>query len=212
MLLDYIDLAPAPIFLVAVLVICLTPGPDMAYMVGAGLAGGPSAATRAAFGITLGVTVYVAATAFGLSVTLSAFPSALAAIQLIGAGYLGWMAWTTFRSLRDRTPPDRIGTGAWFRRGFVVNLTNPKIMIFFVAFLPQFVGDARSPVLQLVVLGLLLQVVGLAIDLAFGWSAGAMRCHVLDRPARLRALNLVSATVFATLACAIVLDSARTII
>jgi threonine/homoserine/homoserine lactone efflux protein len=211
-ILDYIDLAPVPAFLVAVFVICITPGPDMAYVVGAGLAGGPSAATRAAFGITLGVTVYVAATAFGLSIALSAFPSALAVVQLIGAGYLGWMAWTTFRSSQGETSPSRVGTGAWFRRGFVVNLTNPKIMVFFIAFLPQFVGDARSSILQLVTLGLLLQFVGLVIDLAFGWGAGIMRSKVLDRPARLRSINLVSATVFAVLACVVVVDSAMTII
>lgn len=210
MLLDYIDLGPVPVFLAAAVVLCVVPGPDVAYVVGAGLAGGVPAATRAAFGIALGMTAYVVATAFGVGVALSAQPHALAVIQLAGAAYLAWMAWTTVRDVRSGAPEVRDDVGAWFRRGLVVNLTNPKILLFFVAFLPQFVGDARSPALQLALLGLLLQLVGLVNDLVFGWSAGAVSTRLLGRPGPLRAVKLASAAVFAVLACTVVVDSVTT--
>jgi len=210
--LGYIDLAPVPLFLGAVALICLAPGPDMAYLVGTGLAGGRPAAARAAFGITLGVSVYVAVTAAGLGLVVAAHPRVLTGLQVFGAGYLGWLAWTTWRESRtygsDRAvvPAGAVGHSGqrWFRRGFIVNLTNPKIMLFFVAFLPQFLGNASSPTVQLLMLGLLLQSVGLVVDLFIGWTAGSFRARVQERPEMLRRLSRASAAVFAGLAVLVV--------
>lgn len=200
MIIDYIDLAPVPVFLLAVLAICVAPGPDMMYMVGAGLAGGRAAATRAAFGITLGVSVYVVATAFGLGLAASTYPRVLAVIQMVGAVYLAWVAYSTIRN--SNSPNSELAPEArrWFRRGFVVNLTNPKIMLFFLAFLPQFIGSSENPVVQFVMLGLLLQVVGLIVDLLIGWGAGVVRSRMLTRPSMLVGINVLSALVFAGLA------------
>lgn len=208
-----IDFAPVPAFFIAVLVICIAPGPDMMYMVGAGLGGGRPAATRAAFGITLGVTVYVVATAFGLGLAASAYPQVLAAIQLIGAAYLAWVAYTTFRdSGNGPSMLDDGGARKWFRQGFFVNLTNPKITLFFIAFLPQFAGKSNNLVLQFIVLGLLLQTVGLIIDLIIGWAAGAVRSRVLSRPSMVRVINVVSGLVFAGLAVFAAVDGIATIV
>lgn len=208
MLFDYVDLTPVPVFLVAVAFICLAPGPDMAYMVGAGLAGGRSAATRAAFGITVGVAVYVAATAAGLGVLVASLPGVLVSLQVLGAGYLAWLAYATFQESRKPAAAlagDQYGR-KWFGRGFVVNLTNPKIMLFFLAFLPQFLGTASNPMLQLLMFGLLFQLAGLVVDLLIGRAAGAFRTRVLGKPARLRLLTRISAVVFAVLAVLVITE------
>ena len=204
---DYVDLAPVPLFLLAAVAICVAPGPDMIYMVGTGLAGGRPAAVRAAFGIALGVTVYVVATAAGLGVMVSAHPRVLTVVQLIGALYLGWLAISTLRAPHDAASVLQPGDRHWFRRGFVVNVTNPKIVLFFVAFLPQFVGTSGSPGAQLLMLGFLLLGIGLVVDLMIGVSAGSIRARVLDRPAVLRGTTVASAVVFAGLAVFVAADT-----
>lgn len=200
-----VDVTVLPAFLVAVVIILIAPGPDMAFMVASGLNGARRAATRAAFGITAGVTVYVLLTAAGLGAVLAAAPTALTAIRLAGAGYLAYLAWSTWRTAGSETISAPLGeqtvTDHTFRRGFLVNLANPKIALFFTAFLPQFLGDVTgNPAVQLLMLGLILQLLGLLGDLMIGFAAGTMRDRVLRRPTIRRALDRVSAGVYAALA------------
>ncbi|SDM24858.1 LysE type translocator [Nonomuraea jiangxiensis] len=97
-----------------------------------------------------------------------------------------------------------------FRRGFVVNISNPKIMLFFTAFLPQFLGDAlENPVLQLLMLGLILQILGLLTDLAIGYAAGAMRDRVLHRAGVRMLLERLAASVYAALATVLLADAVQ---
>jgi threonine/homoserine/homoserine lactone efflux protein len=206
----YIDLSPLPGFLAVVGLILIAPGPDMAYMVGAGLAGGRSAATRAAFGVTSGVAVYVVGVAAGLGVLVAAHPGVLVGLQLVGAAYLAWLAYNAVQESRQGSELAAHPTGRdWFRRGFVVNLTNPKIALFFLAFLPQFLGAATSPALQLLLLGVVLQLAGLVVDLLVGWAAGALRDRVFRRPGTMRTLTLTSAFVFAALSVLVIAEVAR---
>lgn len=206
----YIDVGVLPAFLGAVVVLLIVPGPDMAFMVATGLRDGRRAAARAAFGITAGVSVYVGLTALGLGALLAAMPQVGDVIQLGGAAYLGYLAWTTWGCAGAPIPVDAPPQPRAFRRGFLVNLSNPKILLFFTAFLPQFLGDAAAnPALQLLLLGVLLQVIGLAVDLVTGQLAGAVRDRVLGRP-RVRAVfERLAATVYGALAAALVVDSSR---
>ncbi|MCP2254216.1 Threonine/homoserine/homoserine lactone efflux protein [Prauserella aidingensis] len=206
----YIDVAVLPAFLGAVVLLMVMPGPVMAFMVATGLRDGRRAAARAAFGVNVGVSVYVVLTALGLGALLAAMPQVGDVIRLCGAGYLGYLAWTTWRSAGDPVAVDTPPQPRAFRRGFLVNLSNPKILLFFTAFLPQFLGDAAAnPALQLLVLGLLLQLVGLVVDLVTGQLAGAVRDRVLARP-RVRTLfERLSATVYGVLGAALVADSVR---
>ena len=190
------------------LLICLAPGPDMVYVVGTGIAGGRAAVTRATLGVTTGVVVYVLAVAAGLGAVVARFPVVLVGLQVFGAVYLVHLAWHTYRDAASAQVPgaeEPVDTH-WFRRGLVVNLTNPKVLLFFLAFLPGFLGQARSPTLQLLVLGLLFQVVGFVVDLAVGWSAGSFRDKVLGRPRVLRGMTYASAGVFLLLAVAVTVD------
>jgi threonine/homoserine/homoserine lactone efflux protein len=117
----YLDLSILPAFMVAVGLILIAPGPDMAYMVAVGLARGRPAATRAAFGITSAVLVYVAAVAVGLGTVVAAHARLLTGIQLLGAGYLAWLAYSAIRESRGEIEltEGRRHRG-WFSRGLVV--------------------------------------------------------------------------------------------
>lgn len=211
---DYgLDLSVLPGYLTAVVLICLAPGPDMAYMAAVGIGAGRTAATRAGLGITVGVFAYVISVAAGLGTTISHHQQLLIAIQLIGAGYLVWLAGST---LRDRpqvyTAPEHLsGNPRWFLRGIMVNLTNPKAALFLLALLPQFIGSASNPTAQLLMLGIMFQLIGLGIDLAIGWTAGTFRNRVLSSPRTLTAMSWTSAAVFLTLATVVGVDAAHTL-
>ena len=169
-----LDVSVLPAFLLAVTVILVTPGPDMAFMVATGIDQGRRAAD--------------------------------------GAGYLAVLAITTWR--RAGAPLAEAATVPnVFRRGFVVNITNPKIALFFVAFLPQFLGTAggsgENPFAQILMLGLLLQLTGLVTDLAIGGAAGLFRDAVLGRPRVRHVLDGAAGTVYAALAVLLVLGVMR---
>ncbi len=207
-----VDLAVLPAFLAAVVLICIAPGPDMAYVVSTGIAGGRSAVTRGALGVTVGVVIYAVAVAAGLGIVVARFPLVLLALQIFGALYLVYLAWRTYRDAANTQPLDsqHPADTHWFRRGLIVNLTNPKVLLFFLAFLPGFLGTAQSPTLQLLLLGVMFQLIGLVIDLAIGWSAGSFRDKVLARPAVLRGMTYTSAAVFLVLALVVGIDAVIT--
>lgn len=203
------DVSVLPAFLLAVVVILVTPGPDMAFMIATGIDQGRGAAVRGAFGVTTAMTVWVVIAATGLGVALTQLPSALDAIRLAGAAYLLVLAVTTWRHAGEAVAEART-TPHVFRRGFLVNITNPKIALFFVAFLPQFLGTtSERPFAQILMLGLLLQLTGLVADLAIGSAAGLFRDAVLGRPRVRLALDGTAGTVYGALAVLLVLGVAR---
>lgn len=206
----WVDLDVLPAFITAVVIFLLAPGPDMVFMVATGLRDGRKGATRAALGITAGVSVYVVLTALGLGVFFAAVPRVADAIQVGGAAYLAFLAWATWRSSRSPLEASPVESADVFRRGFMVNIANPKIVLFFTAFLPQFLGDAaENPVLQLLMLGLILQILGFLTDLAIGYAAGAIRDRVLHRR-RVRALlQRLAAGVYGVLAAVLLADAVR---
>lgn len=167
-------------YLLAVLVLIVTPGPDMIFAVGQTLAGGPRRGWAATGGIMLGACCHVALAAAGVSAAIAASPALFDALRLAGAAYLLWIGAQAMRAalcgggLLIRPGDPRAGLGAAFRQGLLTNLTNPKVGLFFLAFLPQFADPARSPVwLQMLILGPLLPI--LALPAYWGLIAGAAR-------------------------------------
>ena len=157
------------LFVVAGLALNLTPGPDMLYVAARGASEGRVAGIASALGIGAGTLVHIALVAAGLAALLSAVPVAYLAIRLGGAGYLVFLG---VRALRARapaaaTPLAPASLGAIFRQGVITNVLNPKVALFFLAFLPQFVDPAGgSTALQVVVLGLLFDTTGTLVNLA----------------------------------------------
>ncbi|MGY1836334.1 LysE family translocator [Blastococcus sp. SYSU DS0510] len=196
------DPAILPAFLGAVLVICLAPGPDLAFVMATGLRHGPRGGLLAALGMSVGMLVHTVAAAMGLAVMFERYPHALRTVQLLGACYLLHLAVQAVRP----TAPDSSGpeplpeAGHLLRRAAVTNLANPKIVLFFAAFLPQFTTAGRPLASQLLVLGLLFLLVGLTIDGLVGLGAGRLRTALAPNGAAATALNRAAACVYAVLA------------
>lgn len=173
-------------FLLTSLVIIATPGTGVLYTIAAGLSMGSRAALVAAFACTLGIVPHLAAAMTGVAALLHSSAEAFEALKIAGVAYLLWIAWATWR---DRTPLEvNDGTGSpsaprIVARGVLVNLLNPKLTIFFVAFLPQFIdptaSDQMTPMLGLSGVFMLLTFVVFA---GYGVFAAAVRRHVIERP------------------------------
>ena len=162
-----------------------------------------------AFGMSIGMVVHVCAAALGLALVLRTTPWALTGIQLAGAAYLGYLAATTLRDAR-RTGiaggglPDR----KLLRRAVLTNLTNPKVILFFAAFLPQFTRSGYGPVaLQLLTLGVIFLLVGLLSDSAIGLSAGRAGKALSSGSRTSTALSIVAGLTFAALAVGLVAEA-----
>jgi len=186
-------------FVPAALALNLTPGADMMFCLGQGLRSGPRAALAASGGISAGAIVHVALAGLGLGALVATLPWALDVIRWIGVAYLLWLAVQTLRQAgkpRDATP----GMGVWraFNTGFVVNLTNPKVILFVLAFLPQFVVPEAGPVLgQFLTFGAVLALGGFVINGAVGVFAAGIGRRLAGGG---RVLGWISSGIFVALA------------
>jgi threonine/homoserine/homoserine lactone efflux protein len=157
------------LFLAAGLALNLTPGPDMLYVAARGASEGRAAGVVSALGIGAGTLVHVTLVAAGLAALLAAVPVAYLALRLGGAAYLIYLGVRALRGSPHASvaPLAPAPLGTIFRQGVVTNVLNPKVALFFLAFLPQFVDPARgNPALQIVALGLLFDVSGTLVNLA----------------------------------------------
>ncbi|MEO0666356.1 MAG: LysE family translocator [Pseudomonadota bacterium] len=184
-------------FIPAGLALNLTPGADMMFCLGQGLRAGPRAALAASAGISLGAFVHTALAGLGLGALVAAVPLAFEVIRWVGVAYLLWLAVQTLRH-RPGTQATPHAPRRAFRAGLMVNLTNPKVILFVLAFVPQFVDPAVGLVLpQFLIFGALLALGGFFINGAVGVFAGGAG----QRLARgSRVLDYISASVFAALA------------
>jgi len=170
-------------FFIATLALNLAPGPDMTYVAARSLGQGRRAGLISALGISAGCLVHIAAASAGVAVLLRAWPGAYTVIRLAGAAYLLYLGiglvWSAGRGEGLR-PVSRATDWEIFRQGAITNVLNPKVAMFFLAFLPQFVDPARGPVgLQTLALGLLFNVSGTLVNAAVAWLAGSAR-RLLD--------------------------------
>jgi threonine/homoserine/homoserine lactone efflux protein len=173
-------------FLLTTLVVVATPGTGVVYTLAAGLSRGRRASVVAAFGCTLGIVPHMVAAITGVAALLHASATAFQVLKYVGVAYLLWMAWAT---LRDR---DALGVdgGSGERsssrvivRGVLINILNPKLTIFFFAFLPQFVssGEPRAVPRMLMLSGVFMAVT-FVVFAAYGVLAASVRSHVISRP------------------------------
>jgi RhtB (resistance to homoserine/threonine) family protein len=192
-----------PLFVGAVTLLNLTPGPDMAYVAGQSMANGRRAGMLSALGVSLGGCVHTMACAFGLSALIAASPEAFNAIKWVGAIYLMYLGVSTLRtagtaSVADRAAsPQRQPFRALLLRGFVTNVTNPKVLLFYIAFLPQFVEtNSSQKTAALFILGTVLVVLGLLSDFILVCGAARMAHSMRKRTALNRWLNRIVGTTF----------------
>ncbi len=203
------DAATVAAYSLAVVVLVLTPGPDMALFLGRTLAGGRAVGLAALAGTTAGLYVHTAFAAIGLSALIAASPTAYGALRWMGAAYLVFLAIRTLRHGSGFEPRGRtaaIPLRRAFLAGLGVNVLNPKIVLFFVTFLPQFVDPADPhAAFRLAVLGGLYGVIGLPICVALVFAAERVS-GAFARSARLRrGLDLATAGLFGAFAAKLAL-------
>nr|WP_026198583.1 LysE family translocator [Wenxinia marina] len=186
-------------FLPAGLALNLTHGADMMFCLGQGLRGGPRPALAAAAGISTGAMVHVTLAALGLGALVAAHPGAFDVIRWVGVAYLVWLAVQTLHHGVARDVPP-VSPRRAFRDGLLVNLTNPKVILFVLAFLPQFTDPSRALLPQFLVLGALLALGGMSVNGAVGVFAGGAGRRLAGSAAVGRWLGRVSALIFLGLA------------
>lgn len=145
------------VFFAASLLLCLAPGPDNIFVLTQSALRGPLAGCIVTLGLSSGLVVHTTAVALGVAAIFQASALAFTALKAIGAAYLLYLAWLSLRASAAGIPADtERGLHGWqlYRRGIIMNVTNPKVSIFFLAFLPQFADPVRGPLsLQMMLLG-----------------------------------------------------------
>jgi threonine/homoserine/homoserine lactone efflux protein len=196
-----------PDFLIIALIVVATPGTGVLYTLAAGLSRGAKASAVAAFGCTLGIVPHMLAAITGLAALLHASALAFDIIRYAGVAYLLWMAWQTWRdrgALSLGNAANGAGAGKTARQvtveAILLNLLNPKLSIFFFAFLPQFVrADADDALAQMLALSAVFMALTFGVFVLYGFFAAVVRDHVLSRPAILLWLRRTFAAAFVAL-------------
>ncbi|MFF0659347.1 LysE family translocator [Micromonospora tulbaghiae] len=173
-------------FLLTSLVVAITPGTGVMHTLATTVTAGRRAGLAAAAGGTLSLVPHVIAAVTGLAALLRAGTPAFRVVTWLGVAYLLWMAWSALRDrgtfALDGDRPPRTAA-AVFRDGVLLNLLNPKVTVFFVAFLPQFVPpDAPAATVRMLACGLVFMAVTLLVFAGYALLAGALRRRVLSRP------------------------------
>jgi threonine/homoserine/homoserine lactone efflux protein len=173
-------------FLLTTLVVVATPGTGVLYTLAAGLARGARAGAIAAFGCTLGIVPHMVAAITGLAALLHTSALAFQVLKYLGVAYLLYMAWSTLRERGALTVEEEAAPRSARRvivSGILVNVLNPKLTIFFFAFLPQFVpAGAPGSVGRMLLLSGVFMLVTYVVFVAYGVFAAAVRSRVVSRP------------------------------
>lgn len=196
---DMIEPAKFALFVGAAWVLIIAPGPDLLYVITRGITLGRRAGIVSAVGVIGGILVHTTAAALGVTLVLQTSALAFLVVKYLGAIYLiylGLKAWRDKRPFSLQASLSGVSSRALFWQGVLSNMLNPKIAIFFLAFLPQFVelGSGQAS-LQMAVLGLTFAGFGLCFLVAVGYSAGAIGGWLTRRPSYARCLQRLAGAV-----------------
>jgi threonine/homoserine/homoserine lactone efflux protein len=202
------DTGTLSLFVLAVLALFLSPGPNMAFVLSHGLAHGVRGGFAAAIGISAADLVHTLCAATGVTALVAAWPPSFDVLRYAGALYLLWLACQALRrpgSRGDKAQAQPAGFARILRMAFLNNLVNPKALLFFMVFLPQFVSPARGHVtLQLLVLGIILSVMALLFNTVLGAFSGQIGRRLQARPGAAKFQRGLLAFVMAGLALRLV--------
>lgn len=199
----------------AALIMVLTPGPNMIYLISRSICQGRRAGVISLFGVIAGFLVHMFAAALGLTALFLAVPMAYELLKWVGAAYLMWLAWQAVRpgarspfEARDlpHDPPRKL-----FLMGFLTNLLNPKVAMFYLAVMPQFISPAHGSMLtQSITLGLTQIAISFSVNLLIALSAAGMAAWFANNPLWLAAQRYVMGFVLAALAVRLAAEQRRT--
>ncbi len=201
-----------PAFLLSALVLLLVPGPAVLYIVTRSVAQGRRAGLASVLGIECGSLCHSVAAAFGLSALLAASALAFAVVKYLGAAYLVYLGVRTLVSRAPSVSAEELhpmSLAGLTRKGFLVNLLNPKTALFFYAFLPQFVEPGRgSPVVQILLLGGLFMLLATITDSTYALVSSGIRGLLTGSRIFARAQKYVSGAVYISLGVAAAVSGA----
>ena len=183
------------LFALATFILTVSPGPGVLYVTARTLAQGRRAGFVSMFAIEAGEVVWIAAAATGVAALLATSVSALTFLRFAGAAYLVYLGVQRWRRSEEVSTPRSAELGRVFAQGFVTQLFNPKVAVFFVAFLPQFLNPAQPIAPQVMVLGVVYIAIAIAVDAVYVLSAAAVsRRFMRSRVAQRRAGRVAAAT------------------
>jgi threonine/homoserine/homoserine lactone efflux protein len=192
-----------PSFLLTSLIVVASPGTGVLYTLAAALTKGSRASVAAAFGCTLGILPHMLAAMLGLAAVLHTSALAFAALKWLGVAYLLYMAWQALREQGALAVDGRVdarSVGRVIVTGFLINILNPKLSIFFLAFLPQFIAaDESRPLLRMLLLSAAFMAMTFAVFVLYGLFAASVRDRIVTRPAVMSWLRRGFAGAFAAL-------------
>ncbi len=191
-------------FFTASVLLALAPGPDILYVMTQSMLKGRSAGIMVTLGLCTGLIGHTTAVAFGLAVLFQTSVVAFTVLKFAGAAYLLYLAWKSFTASKGKLSIQK-GTeiSSWYlyRRGVIMNITNPKVSIFFLAFLPQFSNPSRGSIpLQLILLGGMFILSALTVFSSVSYLAGIIGGWFLKSRRAEKVLNIAAGSVFTILA------------
>jgi RhtB (resistance to homoserine/threonine) family protein len=191
-------------FGVAVL-IALAPGPDNIFVLAQSISNGRRAGVLVALGLATGLLFHTTAVTLGVATLFQSSPIAFKALKFVGASYLLFLAWKAFttrtsgQDISASTPP--VSARKLYGRGVIMNITNPKVTLFFLAFLPQFVDPRRGSVsLQMISLGSIFIVSTIIVFSLLALAAGSLGKRIARNPSAMKKIDRVAGVVFCGLA------------
>ncbi|MFG2005321.1 LysE family translocator [Spirillospora sp. NPDC048911] len=200
------------VFAVTTIIAMITPGPDMLFVLGCGMRGGPRAGLLATAGVATSEAVHIAVAAAGLAALFAAVPIAFTVVRVAGAAYLIYLGVQMLRS-RKGVPGDEPAAGAGMSHrkayisGLTTNLLNPKMVTFTIAFLPQFINPALGSVwMQFAILGAILIALEFVVDGAVGVLAGRIGAWLRRRQAARRRIDVTTGGIFIGLGVKLAVD------
>jgi len=190
-------------FLVTSLIVIVSPGTGVLYTLATGLSRGSRASVVAAFGCTIGIVPHMAAAIMGLAALLHTSALAFETFKYLGVAYLLYMAWNTLRERGTLRVEKEVGTRSSAQvtvMAILINILNPKLSIFFLAFLPQFVSvDESNPLARMLLLSAVFMLMTFVVFVGYGLFAASIRDHVISRPRVLTWMRRTFAAAFVAL-------------
>jgi threonine/homoserine/homoserine lactone efflux protein len=174
-------------YLILSLIVVVAPGTGVLYTVANGLVGGHRRSIVAAFGCTMGIVPHLGAAVFGLAALLHASAIAFQIVKIAGVAYLIYLAWGALQEKGEMAVEEGEGSKRSYRgvaiKGFLINILNPKLSIFFLAFLPQFISpNVANVTVQMLLMGGIFMALTLIVFVGYGVCAASVRSHIISSP------------------------------
>lgn len=199
-----IDMSSLYMFIAASFLLCLAPGPDNIYVLTQGMTKSKKAAIVTTLGLTSGLIIHTSAAAFGISVIFQTSEIAFNIVKYAGAAYLLYIAYQAFKYRNEKLDLSVQNSSSELKKlyfkGFVMNILNPKVSIFFLAFLPQFVNPSLGSVpMQMITLGAVFMLLTIVVFSSIGVAGNLLSAKLLEKPNIVKYMNILTSFVLVSL-------------